>query len=170
MSDYDSGKATRVEQASTYYEQLKLTNMDTYRSWRAMHARCYNTRHLLYEYYGARGIEVCKRWFDFEIFLADMGPRPHAHSLDLIDFTRDYEPGNCRWTTQVKRKQRLRWSRPIVEPVKPLKQLLRESVALARKGRKNKSKSAIISAPNHTAGVSTRKVEISPGHWQYIAD
>ena len=51
--------------------------------WRTMIARCTNPNQIAYQYYGARGIKVCKRWLKYENFLADMGLRPSPdHSLD----------------------------------------------------------------------------------------
>jgi hypothetical protein len=76
----------------------------TYWSWSSMKQRCYNTKASGYEYYGGAGIQVCERWkVDFKNFLADMGERPEGTTLDRIDSSKDYEPGNCRWadhTTQ----------------------------------------------------------------------
>lgn len=72
-----------------------------YKTWVNMKQRCANPRHPLYQFYGARGVTVCARWLDsFEAFAADMGERPdNSLSLDRIDVTGSYEPGNCRWAT-----------------------------------------------------------------------
>lgn len=72
----------------------------TFLSWIAMRARCHNPRHAKFPSYGARGIAVCARWrASFEAFLADMGERPKGTTVDRIDGTRGYEPGNCRWAS-----------------------------------------------------------------------
>lgn len=67
-----------------------------------MKARCYNPRATHYSYYGAQGVRVSPRWLDsFANFLEDLGPRPdRSFSLDRIDHTKDYQPGNVRWATR----------------------------------------------------------------------
>lgn len=42
-----------------------------HKKWEAMINRCYNKNDKLYEYYGAKGIRVCKRWHTFSNFLED---------------------------------------------------------------------------------------------------
>ena len=72
-----------------------------YRLWSGMKDRCFNKNEQDYPYYGGAGITVCERWLTFEPFLADMGRRPSPkHSLDRIDGTGNYEPGNVRWATR----------------------------------------------------------------------
>lgn len=86
----------------------------TYRVWCLVKRRCMNVRAEDYSRYGARGVTLCERWMSFETFLEDMGERPSTdHSIDRIDGSRGYEPGNCRWatrTTQNRNRRRSRFS------------------------------------------------------------
>jgi hypothetical protein len=79
--------------------------------------------------YGARGVIVCDRWRDsFENFLADVGFKPLPNlSLDRIDNSGNYEPGNVRWATQKEqinnRRPRSEWNFSSSRWVSPLKAL-----------------------------------------------
>lgn len=71
-----------------------------YGSWQAMKARCLDPRNKDYPRWGGRGITICQEWIEsFEAFFAHTGPRPAGTTLDRIDGTKNYEPGNVRWAT-----------------------------------------------------------------------
>jgi hypothetical protein len=78
-------------------------------AWQAMLKRCNNPKTRGYEYYGGRGITVCKRWLRFENFIADMGNRPgKGMSLDRINPDGHYKPSNCRWATATEQSRNRR--------------------------------------------------------------
>jgi len=83
-----------------------------YKIWSGMIARCEIKSASGYEQYGGRGVKVCDRWKSFENFLADMGEPPAGMSIDRLDGSRGYEPGNCRWATrqqQNENRKSVRW-------------------------------------------------------------
>jgi hypothetical protein len=68
--------------------------------WCKMRQRCLNPNATGFDRYGGAGVTICKRWDDFQSFLADIGQRPSLrHSLDRINPRGNYEPENCRWAT-----------------------------------------------------------------------
>lgn len=84
-----------------------------YSSWAAMLTRCRNKANHAYANYGARGVSVCKRWLTYANFYADMGPRPEGTTLDRIDNSKGYFPGNCRWADWVTQIRNSGHVRPI---------------------------------------------------------
>lgn len=71
-----------------------------YNAWAAMIQRCTNPKNRFFHAYGARGITICNEWLDFKNFYADMGDKPEGMSLDRINNDGNYEPSNCKWSTQ----------------------------------------------------------------------
>jgi hypothetical protein len=65
-----------------------------------MKTRCSNTKVYAYKNYGGRGSTLCEEWKDFAVFHAAVGDPPSpAHTIDRIDNSKGYEPGNVRWAT-----------------------------------------------------------------------
>lgn len=87
----------------------RKTGTKEYRTWTRMKERCFNENFIGFHDYGGRGISVCERWLKFENFFEDMGNSPSTkHSLDRIDNDGNYEPGNCRWATNLQQKANTR--------------------------------------------------------------
>lgn len=67
--------------------------------------RCYNEKVDCYDRYGGRGIRVCDEWqgddgfFNFYDWAIENGYKDEL-TLDRIDVNGNYEPKNCKWSTQ----------------------------------------------------------------------
>lgn len=82
------------------YDHIKYPK--EYITWRNMKRRCSDPKDKDYKNYGALGISVCDSWQrSFMEFFIHMGiaPRPDL-TLDRIDSSKNYEPGNVRWASR----------------------------------------------------------------------
>lgn len=82
-----------------------ITSRKHYRTWYNMVARCHSESHKSYSNYGGRGIVVHGPWRDspsafIEWLEENLGPRPDGFSLDRIDNSTGYFPGNLRWASK----------------------------------------------------------------------
>lgn len=79
--------------------------------WLCAKQRCYNVNDPRYSTYGARGIKFYDEWVNNysafkEYILTNLGEKPESksnkrgdkYSLDRIDVSKGYEPGNLRWS------------------------------------------------------------------------
>jgi hypothetical protein len=84
-----------------------------YLIWNTMLNRCRNPKVKEFKNYGARGIDVCPRWWKFENFKVDMGDRPFGTTLERADNQGNYDPRNCYWATRASQARNKRNNRVI---------------------------------------------------------
>jgi hypothetical protein len=76
------------------------TDTKLWKTWKGIVSRttCKTSTH--YSRYGGAGIGIDKDWLVYEVFAEYIGQPPSdQHTIDRIDNSRGYEPGNVRWAT-----------------------------------------------------------------------
>lgn len=78
-----------------------LSNTRLYKEWQGMKKRCLNKKDKRFSSYGGRGISICKQWLEFENFCewAMNNGYQENLSIDRINNNGNYEPNNCKWST-----------------------------------------------------------------------
>jgi hypothetical protein len=81
-----------------------------YDCWKAMKRRCEDEKQDGYKFYGARGIKVCEDWHDYFKFRnwALQNGFEEDLEIDRIDSYGNYEPSNCKWSTELEQQRNRR--------------------------------------------------------------
>lgn len=98
---YNQGVADANRRRTRHGHAADDKKSKLYRTWGSIKRRCFNPNTPHYHRYGGRGITMHPEWAaDFAKFADEVG-EPYADnlSLDRIDNTKGYEPGNVRWAT-----------------------------------------------------------------------
>jgi hypothetical protein len=114
LSEIESCGCLGREHSSITHRTHGMSKTPEFAAWQQLNKRCYVEDDQSFKHYGGRGIKVCDRWREsFANFFADMGPRPgKEYSIDRYpDNDGNYEPGNCRWTTDAQQCRNTRTTR-----------------------------------------------------------
>lgn len=98
-----------------------------YKVWHGMKARCNNPKSVYYQYYGGRGVFVCKEWLSYDVFYKDNINR-YKEGLELDRFPNadgEYSLANTRWVTHAENMRNSRQAKLNVE----LAEIIRNSSA-----------------------------------------
>ena len=104
----------RKRRSSETHKTHGLIGTKLYVIWKGIKGRVLNVKNHKYIDYGGRGITICDEWLDVQNFynwaMSNGYEENKGLSIDRIDNDGNYEPSNCRWTTQTiqTRNQRIR--------------------------------------------------------------
>lgn len=84
------------------------TNTRLFSIWSGIKSRCNNPNTEHYDRYGGRGISICEEWENnftsFYDWSVNNGYADHL-SIDRKDVNGNYEPNNCKWSTNKEQAQ-----------------------------------------------------------------
>lgn len=104
-----------------------------YATWKGIRQRCNNPNNEWFQYYGGKGVKVCKRWDRFDLFVEDMGRKPGSEwSIERINSGDDYRPENCYWTRIIDQNSNKTNTLPLIERIHPqLQPVFRRTIEIA---------------------------------------
>ena len=101
--EQDEVNLNREGSKPTKYDSEGLSQHPLYHKWRGMKRRCYDKNDSHYQYYGGRGITICKEWlYSFKAFYEWSLENGWEEGLEIDRINNDgnYEPSNCRYVTR----------------------------------------------------------------------
>ena len=95
----------KKEKSSEFWSNFNLrhgkTKTKLWKTWSGILDRTTCVTNFAYHRYGGAGIGIFEGWKVFEVFAEYMGEPPtKTHSVDRIDGSKGYFPGNVRWATK----------------------------------------------------------------------
>jgi len=120
---------SKKDQQNAYMRRYTKTDRGgLYSRWRLIVRRCCDPSHKNYQRYGARGINVCDEWKEFERFYewAIFNGYKTGLQIDRINNEQGYGPENCHWTTSRANNRNRRNNKLDVDKVSEIRKLLAE--------------------------------------------
>ncbi len=100
-----------------------MNNTPLHKLWFKIKERCFNKNCSSYKNYGGRGITMCDRWLDFNLFYEDVHiGYEKGLEIDRIINDGNYEPTNFRWVTHKVNTQNTRKTKLSVEIAKEIRE------------------------------------------------
>jgi hypothetical protein len=92
----------RAELIAARNKSHGMSGTPVYAVWNTMLQRCHNPESRQWPDYGGRGVIADPSWWDFRVFLTDMGTPPFiGASLERVDNNLGYSKTNCVWADSV---------------------------------------------------------------------
>jgi hypothetical protein len=96
-------KAKEQGKQSAKIKDTPISKTKAYKVWCDMKARCYDINNDHYKDYGGRGIKICNEWINDSLAFynwAKLNGYKKGLKIDRINNNGNYEPNNCKWSTQ----------------------------------------------------------------------
>lgn len=86
------------EDSAVLRQKAAATTHPLYVVWRNMWTRCTDKNFIGYQYYGGKGIRICKDWEKYEGFYAwGIVGWKEGLTIEREDCAKGYSPDNCTW-------------------------------------------------------------------------